>query len=292
MSEISFNVSNRNAITVRLEPNSVQGRDLNGRPGLYLPFQMQLLELGQQANAQYTLVRLSGKLLTQQSREFAALDVGPIAEVPSPNPYFRSQEALVLLDLRQIRQFEDARDGKDARFQLMLSGLLFYQQKFEVVRSSQYLDVVVPRSHWVDNVLSPWKIDGVKVVEIQFPATAVGENFRKAHARIEEAERLFASGQYKQTLTALRLAFEALADSLGFQGELKKCFESLFASSHPDKKEKARDALNSAYKFLHLGPHEQPSQGDPNAGPVITRHDARFALTMAYAIFEYIVPRS
>ena len=59
------------------------------------------------------------------------------------------------------------------------------------------------------------------------------------------------------------------------------------ASSHPDKKEKARDALTGFYRFLHLGPHEQANHP---AQPVVSRQNARFALTMAYTVFEYIAP--
>ena len=292
MSEISLTVGSRNLITIRMEPNNVQGRDLAGHPALYLPLQIQLQGAGQQGDVPYTLIALTGKLLSLQSREFASLDVGLLAEVPSQHPFFRQQEALVSLDHRQIKQFEDAQAGNDARFQVMLSGLLWFpsQQKFEVSRSTQQLDVVVPWSHWIDKVISAWNIHNIKLIEIEFPKSVVGENFRTSYARVEEAERLFANGQYKQVLTTLRLSFEALANSLGFERRIKDCFDSLFSSFHPDKKEKARDALMGIYKFLHLGPHEQADHANPNVEPVVLRQDARFSLTLAYAIFEYIAP--
>jgi hypothetical protein len=143
-------------------------------------------------------------------------------------------------------------------------------------------------------VVPVWNLHNITVVEIEFPKSAAGENFRASYARVEEAQRLLANGQYKQALTTLRLSFEALALSLGFEGQdhIKKCFESLFASSHPEKKEKAREALTGIYRFLHLGPHEHANHADPNGQPVVTRQDARFALTLAYAIFEYITPKA
>jgi hypothetical protein len=293
MSEVWLPVGDRNVITVRLEPNSVQGRDLAGKLGLYLPLQLQLLPAGQQKDVQYTLTRLTGKLQSQPLGEFASFDAGPLAEVPNPEPFFRQQDALVLLDRQQIMRFEEARDGKDAYFQVMLSGLLWYpgQQKFGVTRSaSGFLEMSVPRSHWIDRVLAAWNLSRVKVIEIRFPGSAAGENFRTSYARIEEAERLFASGQYKQVLTTLRLSFEGLAKSLGFQAAGKDFFESLFASAHPEKREKARDALTGIYRFLHLGPHEQASPVDAGSQPVVTRMDARLALALTHAIFEYITP--
>jgi len=294
MSDVPLEVGGRNVVTVRLEPNSVQGRDMAGQPMLYLPMKLQLLPAGQQKDVQYTLVRLAGKLLSQPLGEFASFDVGPFAEVPNPEPFFRQQEAFVPLDRQRIRRFEDARAGNEAYFQIMLSCLVWYpaQQKFEVTRSSGHLEVRVPQSHWAEKVVSVWNLSNIKVVEIEFPKGAAGENFRATYARVEEAEKLLASGQYKQVLTTLRLSFEALANSLGFERRVKECFESLFASSNPDKKEKARDALTGIYKFLHLGPHEQANQPASGAQPVVTREDARFALTLTYAIFEYITPET
>src|SRR5438067_2509945 len=293
MSEVWLPVGGRNVITIRLESNNVQGRDMAGQPALYLPLQLQLLHAGQQKDVDYTLVRLAGKLQCQPLGEFASFDVGPLAEVPNPEPFFRHQEALVTLDRRQISRFEETRAGKDAYFQVMLTGVLWYpaQQKFEVTRaSSGFLELTVPRSHWIDRVLSAWNLSHIKVVEIEFPGSATGENFRNSYARVEEAEKLFASGHYKQVLTTLRLSFEALAKSFGSEKATKEFFESFFASAHPEKKEKARDAVNGIYRFLHLGPHEQANHADSNTQPVVTREDARFALTLAYAIFEYITP--
>ena len=293
MSEVWLPVGGRNVITIRLESNNVQGRDMAGQPALYLPLQLQLLHAGQQKDVDYTLVRLAGKLQCQPLGEFASFDVGPLAEVPNPEPFFRHQEALVTLDRRQISRFEETRAGKDAYFQVMLTGVLWHpaQQKFEVTRaSSGFLELTVPRSHWIDRVLSAWNLSHIKVVEIEFPGSATGENFRNSYARVEEAEKLFASGHYKQVLTTLRLSFEALAKSFGSEKATKEFFESFFASAHPEKKEKARDAVNGIYRFLHLGPHVQANHADSNTQPVVTREDARFALTLAYAIFEYITP--
>jgi hypothetical protein len=292
MSEVQLVANGQQVITARLEPNDLQGRDLAGQPALFLPLKLQLLPAGQKGEVQYTLLRLAGKLMTPPLGEFAAFEVSPLAVVPNPNPFYRQHEVTIVLDRQRVGRFEDSRSGGNAHLQFSISYLLWYpvEQRFETNLSSGYLDVVVPKSQWADNVVSVWNLSNIKVVEIRFPKSAAGENFRASYVRLEEAEKLLANGQYKQVLTTLRLSFEALAMSLGFEKRVRECFEFLFASSHPDKKEKAREALTSIYKFLHLGPHEQANQQDPNAQPAISRQDARFALTLAYAIFEYITP--
>ena len=292
MSEVSFVIADRQVATVRLDPNSVQGRDIAGLPVLYMPLKLQLLPAGQRGDVQYTIVRLAGTLQSQPLGEFARFEVAPLAALPNPTPFDRQQDVMVALDRLRVKRFEDARAGGDAHFQIMLSSLVWYpgEQKFDSPQSSGYLDVLVPKSHWAEKVVSAWNLSNIRVVEIEFPKSTAGENFRASYARVEEAEKLFASGHYKQVLTTLRLSFEGLAKSFGFQSAGKEFFESLFASAHPEKKEKARDALTGIYRFLHLGPHEQANHPDSNTLPVVTRQDARFALTLAFAIFEYITP--
>jgi hypothetical protein len=291
MDEISLNVASVGVITVRLDANSVQGRDVAGQPALYLPLKFQLLPVESQAGGEfpYTLVRVSGKLQNPTLQEFGSFDLGPIALFPHPTPFYRQQEVTVLLDRHRVRKFEDARGGNNAYFQLAISGLLWYPKKqaFDVTTPTGTLDIHVPKSHWIENVVSVWNLSNVKLIEIQF-AGGAGENFRKSYAHVREAERLFADGQYKQTLTNLRLSLEGLAKSFGFDSPGEQLFGTLFASCHPEKIKKAGEALAGLYRFLHLGPHVQAAQGAHEL--TVTRQDARFALTMAYAVLEYLTP--
>jgi hypothetical protein len=293
MSEVWLTTSGRNAITVRLDSNNVSGRSLAGLPALFFPIELQLLPGGEKGDAPYTMLRLAGTLQSQTLGEFASFEAGPMAEPSSPQPYFRQKQITVALDRERIKRFEEARGGNNANIQLSFSCLLWHptQQEFEFIWGGP-LQVDIPKSHWVERVLAFWNLSNTKVIEIRFPKNESGENFRNAYARVEEAEKHFASGQYKQVLTSLRLSFEGLAKSFGSQAAGKEFFESLFASSHPEKREKARDALTGIYRFLHLGPHEQANHPDSDGQAVVTRQDARFALIMAHAIFEYIIPEA
>lgn len=290
MSEIWLAASGRNVITVRLESNNVTGRDLAGVPALFFPLELQLLPGGEKGEAPYTLVRLAGTLQNQQHGEFAAFEVGPIAEASTPQAFFRQKQVTVPLDCLRVKRFEDARSGNDANFGIMLSCLLWHpaQQKFETVCGGP-LQVQVPKSHWAERVIAVWNLSNIKVVEIAFPKNIAGENFRAAYAKVETAERLYASGQWKQTLSELYSAFEALAKTLGFTRPDQQCFVALLSESHPVKKEKFKLALDSFCDLLHLGRHEPNEAAETFS---VSRSDARFALLMAHAIFEYITPKS
>jgi hypothetical protein len=291
MYETSLNVANHGVITVRIEPNALHGRDIAGQPGLHLPVKLQLLPVPSEAGGEfpYTLVRLTAELQVPPLNDFAVFDLGPIALVPHATPFFQYQATTVLLDRHRVRKFEDLRAGNDARFQLSFSALLWYQKKQEfAVELAGPLFVQVPKSHWIENMVSLWNSSETNLIEVKFAGNA-GPKFRASYALVREAEKLFADGQYKKTLNSLRLSLEGLAKSFGFESPGEQLFGSLFAPSHPEKIKKGGEALLALYRFLQLvGPHAPAAQGAPEL--TITRQDARFALTMAYAVLEYLAP--
>lgn len=287
MGEVSFTIADQQVATVRLDPNSLQGREMAGLPVLYMPLKLQLLPAGQKRDVQYTIVRLAGTLQNQLVGEFAKFEVPPLAAVPNATPFDRQQDAFVTLDRQQIKRFEDARGESDARLQIMFSCLVWFPlgERFEVPHSSGYLDIVVPRSQWVDKVLLAWNLSKVKVLEIRFPGNTAGENFRTSYSRIETAEKLYANGQWKQTLGELYSAFESLAKASGFAKPDQQFFASMLSSLHPVKKENVKLSLDAFCDLLHLGRHEPKEAADLFA---VSPSDARFALIMSHAIFEYI----
>jgi hypothetical protein len=291
MAEAFFQIRNYGVLTARIDPTKVQGDGSPQRPVLRLPLELQVLPA---QTFEYTLLLLVGTLKVKGAETLAEFNVGPLAEHSDSRPYYRPVDVHVALDLPTVRKFEEVRSGADAFLPLSFRGLVWFpkEAKFETISLQSDLHLTVPRSTWADQVLLRWGLDRVKLVEIRFPSTAVGDNLRAAYARVEEAERLFANGHYKQVLTTLRLSFEALAISLGFEKRVRDCFGSLFAGSHPEKGEKALEALTGLYKFLHLGPHEQAEQPDISGRQVVLRADARFALTMAYVVFEYITSQN
>jgi len=294
MAEVFFSIKNFNVLKVRLDPTDVQGRNMAGQPVLRLPLKLQVLPAGPQpqTEAQYVLLRLAGSVSSNPIGEFAGFEAGPLAEVSNPSAYDRYFEVLVPLDRVRVKRFEDARAGANANLSIVFSALVWIpapQSTFDAIRATSPLQIVVPKSHWADQVLEPWGLESVKLVEIGFPTSEAGENFRAAYSHVQTAERHFADGLNKQTLGELYSAFEKLAKSRGYEKPDQSFFASLLSDLHPVKKEKAKLALDNLCDFFHLGRHE------PKESPStfeISRSDARFALAMAYAVFEYITPKS
>ncbi len=292
MAEASFSIRSFNVLKVRLDPTDVQGRDVGGLPVLSFPLKLQLLPAGpEQTGLQYVLLRLAGSVSGHPIGEFASFDAGPLAEASHPSAFERHCEVSVPLDRVRVKRFEDARAGSNAGLTLSFSGLVWLsapQSTFERIHASSQLQIDVPKSHWAERVLHPWGLDSVKLVELTFPKSEAGENFRAAYSHVETAEKHFANGEYKQVLVELHSAFEGLARELGFSNPDQQFFAHMLAEFHPEKKEKTKLALDYLCGFLHLGRHQ------PKTSPEtfqISRSDARFGLVMAHSVFEYITPK-
>ena len=293
MSEVYLNIRDYQALTIRLDPTEIRGEGSAARPVLHLPLKVKITSIsGQKGPVSYTLLRLAGTLGISPQDEIAEFELPPLADVSVPQGYDLYHGVNVPLGHAVIKRLEDVRDGKDAQLSIRFSALVWFppDSSFLNVPSRGSLQLTVPRSHWADNVLPHWGLSNVKLVEIRFPAGQVGENYRTAYARVEDAEKLFANGQYKQTLAELYSAFEALANSFDCAKPNQQLFVKLLAESPSAKKENAKLALNYICDFFHLGRHEPDKESQPNNQPFILRRDARLGLILAHAIFEYLTP--
>ncbi len=288
MSEVGLTVGSHQVLTVRLDPTDVRGIDRAGQPVLYLPLKVRALPMsGAGDSGDYVLLRLAGRMSSSPTGEFAGFEAGPVTLGSHPAPDFRPVDVLVELDRTRVKRFEDARAGKNAHLQAALSVLIWFPKdtRFNQIVTVGCLDVSVPKSHWAEEVVARWNISRIKTVEVDFPETAIGDNFRSAYDKVENAEKLFVDGHYKQTLAELYSAFESLANAHGFKEPDQSFFVGLLAGSHTAKKEAAKLALAKLCGFLQLGRHEAKESPETLE---ISRREARFGLTMAYAVFEYL----
>jgi hypothetical protein len=283
MSETSFSVKNNGVGKVRLESTDIVGIGRPANPQLLFGVKFQLLPIGQNT---YTLLRVHGKIFIGNENQPVATAVHtPIAEESYQNFYERTVQLAVPLTLTQIKHIEDVRNGNDLRFRLTLSGLVALKQLNEFERlQDMSLDISVPRSHWIDMVLKPWGASDLRLLEIKFPGTSQKE-MATARQRLERAEEFYRVGNYPQVLTELRNAFDAIAQTYSQKGVGQDAWEELFAHTHAGVRERLLETLASFRKLLHLGPH-QPLP-TPQTPTPISRQDARFALIVAHAVFEY-----
>jgi hypothetical protein len=283
MSETSFNVKGNGVGKVRLESTDIFGIGNPANPQLQLGVKFQLLPLGQNS---YTLLRVHGKLFVGgENQPVATAEHSPLVEQSYQNVYERNVQLTVPLTLTQIKHIEDVRNGNDLNLRVTLSGVVALKPADEWERlQDMNLDVSVPRSHWIDKALNPWGASDLRLLEIRFPG-ASHEEMATARQRLAQAEGFYRVGNYPAVLNELRNAFDAVAQAYSQKGVGKDAWEELLIHTHPTVRERLQETLASFRKMLHLGPH-QPLP-TPQTPTPISRQDARFALIVAHAVFEY-----
>jgi hypothetical protein len=283
MSETSFTVKGNGVGRVRLEPTTIIGMGSPANPQLVLPLKFQLLPFGQ---TNYTLLSVSAKIFVgSENQPVATVEHLPIAEESLPNPFDRTVNLSAPLTLTQIKHIEDIRDGKNLLLKITLSGLVVLKQSNEFEKlQDMVLEVSIPYSHWIETSLKAWRVSDLRVLEIKFPGDSRKE-MATARARLERAEALYRIGDYPHVLAQLRSAFDAMAEAYSEKGVSKEAWEEILGYTHADVRNKLRDTFATFRKFLNLGPHEPLPT--PETLTPISRQDARFALVVAHAIFEY-----
>jgi hypothetical protein len=267
---------------VRLEATDIFGMGAQANPQLVLNLKFQLLPFGQTT---YTLLRVHAKIFVgNDNQHVAAVEHPPMTEDSTPNLYERQVALNVPLTMSQIKRIEDLRNGSDLRLRVTLSGLVYLKQSNEFERLQEMsLDVAVPQSHWVNTALKVWRVSDLRLLEINFPDSP--KEMATARERLERAEGLYRVGDYPHVLSQLRSAFDAMAEAYSQKGVSKETWEKMLSHTHTDVRGKLLGSFAAFRDFLHLGPHEP--MPTPQAPVPISRQDARFALIVAHAIFEY-----
>lgn len=283
MSEATFNVRGNPVGRVRLEPTDIIGTGNSGNPQLVLGLKFQLLPVGPTT---YTLLRVSGKIfVSNENYPIATVEHPPISEESMSNAYDRLVNLNVPLTLTQIKHIEDLRNGNNLVLRIELTGLVALKQTHEFERLQDVsLLLSVPRSHWVDTALKTWGVSDLRLLEIRVPGESRKE-MATARGRLGRAEDLYRIADYPHVLTELRSAFDAMAEAYSQKGVCKEAWEQILAHTHADVRGKLLGSFTAFRDFLHLGPHQPvPTVQAPTP---ISRQDARFALIVAHAIFEY-----
>lgn len=283
MSETSFTVKGNGVGRVRLEPTDITGMGSPANPQLVLGLKFQLLPLGPTT---YALLRVHAKIFVgNENHPVASAEHLPLVEESYQNVHERTISLSIPLTLAQIKHIEDVRNGDNLLLRITLSGLVVLKQSNEFERlQDMNLQVPIPRSHWIDTALKPWGVSDLRFLEIKFPGASQKEMVT-ARERLERAEGLYRIGDYPHVLAELRNAFDAIVLAYSQKGVGKDAWEEMLTHTHASVREGLLATLASFRKLLHLGPHQPlPTAQTPTP---ISRQDARFALIVAHAVFEY-----
>lgn len=279
-------------IEITVDTTNIQGLGSLYVPTLYIPFQYRCYHLrrsDQNAPQDFLLPEIRGFLGIQEEQRLAEIRGEPSFMIESDDSGRASQGCFhVPLDSKRIELMEKYRPG-DMGLRLQLWGTAFnkaggtFAGRFSC---NNPMDLRVPQSIWVGNVLSRWKFAQMHLIEVQTGAPGVEIISPKVIEHLKTAESHFLRHNPRETMASLYSAFEALALQRGKPGPGNDFFEDLLSSFPDDMRTKYRDLFRSYCLTLHLGRHE--SGQEDTQQPPIQQRDARLALILGQAILAHI----
>lgn len=124
------------------------------------------------------------------------------------------------------------------------------------------------------------------IFEISYSSEVFKEDFSDIMTRLEKAQKMFSQGEYEETLTQCRMAFEALAPLVSKKTNNYEMIPALAHEVNMGCKEEVNELKSNKIESLrqkirnslHIGPHE---------GYRVTREDAEYLLTMCISTVRY-----
>ena len=203
-------------------------------------------------------------------------------------PGIRGDLSLTIdLDYFILEQIEKFREGGDAIFEFELQGVVLYKEQnnilLEKIPSHPHIIYRVPKSDWVEKILSDLGYKNVWLIEV--PDLKSPEELTEAVTHLSNAWKQFSMGEYKNTLVECRRALEVVGNVVKKAGFVRK----VDGKSEPDWGELVNDKdigerfekiFRSLRGFLSPGAH---------TGKLYNREDANLALMTTHAIVYYAI---
>lgn len=131
----------------------------------------------------------------------------------------------------------------------------------ELYTMHQRINITVPQSEWIKNILPGFGCDSTRLIEITLPEPATNPLFEQSILALENAQRHFKRGLYDETASQCRIALDPFfepvqkPDGSGTMPVLKKNWElRLGEAAH-----KWLDASSSAIKRATNSVHHSPT---------------------------------
>ena len=224
---------------IRAEESQIRGETDVGNSRLIIPIIVEAsIKENPQEQKPFTILAVQSKLLTQISCRIA--DGIFKLEPQTMNQGFSWTFYLQFpLSQCQVYEIENIRNGGDLKFNLDLELIIAsgnvlninlnpalpnekqkpiaknFLSEFSTSRPNQILQLKIPQSEWVNNILPALGFGKKKLVEIPIPMdSATNEKLVKSVANLEEAQRYFNLGEYNKVIEHCRKAIEPIPSTI------------------------------------------------------------------------------
>lgn len=202
--------SGRSPIEITVDTANITGLGCLCAPTLWIPFQYRSYQLRRADNAplDYVLPEIRGWLGLRGEDRLAELRGDPALVMKSSADSSASHASFqVPLDSKRIELMERCRSG-DMEIRLQVWGTAFIDKTgntplVEKFYSNGPVELKVPQSVWVSNVLNKWKVAQTHLVEIQIEVSEAKVITSKAVEHLRAAEAHFLQHNPRETMASL-----------------------------------------------------------------------------------------
>lgn len=250
----------------------------------------QLRRADQDNPADYVLPEIHGFLGIRGEQRLAELRGEPNLMIESRDySQMMHTQLYAVLDSKRIELMEKHRSD-DMELCLQVWGTAFIN-KGATTTVSRFqthgpLELRIPQSTWVGNVLNKWKFAQTHLMEIQAGVSETEIVPAKAIEYLRVAENHFLHHKARETMASLYAAFEVIATQRGRQSPDKDFFGDLLSALPDDMRSKYRDLFRQYCIMLHLGRHESGRKDEQQTH--VECRDARLALILGQTILSYL----
>ena len=211
------------------------------------------------------------------------------------NPYLKLYpsntsilETYLDLDFYRLSQIERLREGKDVQLQVIGTFYVETGQTGNKQQNQFYFDLRIPKSDWVEKILSEVGFKNVSLLEIpKFHS----EEFKGVIKWVDSAWKLYMMGEYDKVLGDCRKALEGLSTLIKNKGFEKTVVEKEEKRNIPDwdkylDNKDLGDIIGSIYqKMIGFTVH------GAHFGKGINREDADLALMITHSLINFAIKK-
>ncbi|TET47496.1 hypothetical protein E3J62_01310 [candidate division TA06 bacterium] len=285
---------------IQVDPTEIKGGGGPGYPRLFVPVRLDLNRIPrpQETPQNYVVLSLQcGLLLLEDNLKIADASPGFIPyKVNLPHAYV-TPVIQFPLDLYRIKKIEESRKD-DLKIRLDVQLIVGIYESFilqveggvrtedalsDFTSTSVQLDLEVPQSHWVREVLPSLGYGEITLIELPTPKQIIAEELSGSISALAQAQECLSMGNYDEAVACCRRAVEPIKGKIA---ELKKSIESdteykwvkgIAGATH--------DWLDKLYKVtrdITSKPHHVPSVGH------FSRHDAEAVMLVTTGLIAYV----
>lgn len=259
------------AVKARLRPSDV--RSVGGPVYPQLIFPLQLETVPQQGLKELRISAVRAHLNTQNLGRIgtAVPTTMPLrfSNMASPKTFQITIE--IPLDLYRAQKIEANRQQNGmlqldcsldyvAIWKRNASPLRPLPDPIEMSTMVQRIEIVIPQSEWIANILPGLGCNSVRLIEIPMPATTTAIGFEKSVLAVEKAQQRFNLGLYDDAAAQCRIALdpffdqEKKPDGSGTMLKLKKSWEARLGEATHRWLGEASNAVRWATNPVHHSP--------------------------------------